>query len=119
MDYWGFRAAAAAWGTHSEKAEFWDHLKYKGWVSIRPEAAIGDRAEQLGADYPAVCALDARLWVEEHTRRDSLSRQGFIALWFEKSETGAASDTIEEAIQDAGYTPRRVDKDQSTHNIPD
>ncbi len=119
VDYWGFRAAAAAWGTHSEEEEFWDHLEHKGWVSIRPKAEIGDLAEQMGAEHPAVWALDARLWVEEHTRRDSLSQQSFIAMLVNQAVRGEVSDTIEGAIQDAGYTPRLINRDLRTHSIPD
>ena len=68
---------------------------------------------------PAVCTLDARLWVEEHTRRDSLSQQGFIALWFNKTVREKVAPAIEEAIQNAGYTPLLIIRDLRTHSIPD
>ena len=58
--------------------------------------------------------LSGHMYVDEHTRRESLSQQGFLALWFDASETRAASDAIEGAIRDAGYTPLRIDKDPHT-----
>ena len=48
-----------------------------------------------------------------------LSQQGFIALWCNQAVRGKVSDTIEGAISDAGYTPRRIDRDLSTSSIPD
>ena len=63
--------------------------------------------------------LSGHMYVDEHTRRESMSQQGFIALWFDEAETRAASDTIEGAIRDAGYTPLRIDSDPHTSSIPD
>ena len=63
--------------------------------------------------------LSGHIYVDENTRRESLRQQGFIALWFNEAETGKVSHAIDKAIRDAGYTPRRVDRDQSTHSIPD
>ena len=121
-DYTGFRAAAAAWDPEPrEENEFWDHLEKEGWVRIRPSPVdsfipVGDTPSIF---YPAVCTLDARLWVEEHTRRDSLSQQGFIAMWFNEDIRKQIAPTIEKAIQDAGYTPLLIIRDLRTHSIPD
>ena len=91
-DYEGLRAAAAAWetDTDSEAEEFWEHLEKEGWVSSRPAVpaklySLEPEPDELLYSVPAVCTLDARLWVEEHTRRDSLSQQGFIAMWFDEA----------------------------------
>ena len=119
VDYSGFRAAAAAWETDSEAEEFWDHLEKEGWVSSRPalSAKFYGRVPEPGEllfNVPAVCTLDARLWVEEHTRRESLSQQGFIALWFDKAVREKVAPAIEEAIQNAGYTPLLIIRDLRT-----
>ena len=128
-DYEGLRAAAAAWetdtDTDSEAEEFWVHLEKEGWVSSRPAVPAG-KLISLGLEHgellynvPAVCTLDARLWVEEHTRRESLSQQGFIAMWFNEDIRKQIAPTIEGAIQDAGYTPLLIIRDLRTHSIPD
>ena len=126
-DYAGFRAAAAAWetDTDSEAEEFWVHLEKEGWVSSRPAVptgkliSLGLEPGELLYNVPAICTLDARLWVEEHTRRDSLSQQGFIAMWFDEAIRKKISPAIEGAIQDAGYTPLLIIRDLRTHSIPD
>ena len=82
-------------------------------------AAFGGLAEQMGVEFPAVCTLDARLWVEERTRDESLSQQGFIAMWFNEDIRKQIAPTIEKAIQDAGYTPLLIIRDLRTHSIPD
>ena len=63
--------------------------------------------------------LSGHMYVDEHTRRESLLAQGFIALWFDETETGKVSPALEGAIQDAGYTPLRIDRDPHTSSIPD
>ena len=63
--------------------------------------------------------LSGHMYVDENTRRESLLAQGFIALWFDETETGKVSPAIEGAIRDAGYTPLRIDRDPHTSSIPD
>ena len=125
-DYEGLRAAAAAWetDTDSEAEEFWEHLEKEGWVSSRPAVpaklySLEPEPGELLYNVPAICTLDARLWVEEHTRRESLSQQGFIAMWFDEAIRKKISPAIEGAIQDAGYTPLLIIRDLRTHSIPD
>ena len=122
-DYEGLRAAAEAWDPESgEENEFWDHLEKEGWVRRRPALKVFSLDPELGelvCDVPAVCTLDARLWVEERTRQESLSQQGFIAMWFNEDIRKQIAPTIEKAIQDAGYTPLLIIRDLRTHSIPD
>ena len=125
-DYEGLRAAAAAWetDTDSEAEEFWEHLEKEGWVSSRPAVpaklySLEPEPDELLYSVPAICTLDARLWVEEHTRRESLSQQGFIAMWFDEAIRKKISPAIEGVIQDAGYTPLLIIRDLRTHSIPD
>ena len=122
-DYEGLRAAAEAWDPESgEENEFWDHLEKEGWVRRRPALkvfSLDPEPGELVCDVPAVCTLDARLWVEERTRQESLSQQGFIAMWFNEDIRKQIAPTIEKAIQDAGYTPLLIIRDLRTHSIPD
>ena len=50
------------------------------------------------------------MYVDENTRRESLSQQGFIAMWFNKTVREKIAPTLEGAIQDAGYTPLLIDQ---------
>ena len=59
------------------------------------------------------------MYVDEHTRRESLSQQGFIAMWFNEAVREKVSPAIEGAIRDAGYTPLLINRDLRTHSIPD
>ena len=94
-----------SWG-QPELEDFHAYAEEQGWIWRNPGGDIRVH-------------LSGHMYVDENTRRESLLAQGFIALWFNEAETGAASDTIEEAIKDAGYTEFRVDRDQRTHSIPD
>ena len=63
--------------------------------------------------------VSGHMYVDEHTRRESLSQQGFIALWFNEAVREKVSPAIEGAIRDAGYTPLLINRDLRTHSIPD
>ena len=63
--------------------------------------------------------LSGHIYVDEHTHRESLSQQGFIALWFNETVREKVAPAIEGAIQDAGYTPLLIMRDLRTHSIPD
>ena len=105
-DYKGFRAAAAAWTTDSEAEEFWDHLEKKEWVQRRPGRPDGKLVSLMSEpggllyDVPAVCALDARLWVEEQLRERGTGQRVFVAMWFDESlneayKEGFAKGTVQ------------------------
>ena len=40
---------------------------------------------ELLYDVPAVCTLDARLWVEEQLRERGTGQRVFVAMWFDES----------------------------------
>ena len=63
--------------------------------------------------------VSGHMYVDEHTRQESLSQQGFIAMWFDEAIREKVSPAIEGAIQDAGYTPLLINRDLRTHSIPD
>ena len=90
----------------AELEDFHAYAKKQEWIWSNP-----------GGDIKVY--LSGHMYVDEKTRLESLSQQGFIAMWFNESETGKASRFIEGAIRDAGYTALRVDKDQRTSSIPD
>ena len=110
-DYEGFRAAAAAWATDSEAAEFLIHFKQTGWLGKSPGLMGGSEEDIPIVDYPAVCTLDARLWVEEQLRERGTGQQVFVAMWFDDSLDQADKEGFEKGITQAGYTYYRVDKD--------
>ena len=118
-DYEGFRAAAAAWITKLEAEEFWGHLEKEGWVRSRPAVPANklyslDPGELLFS-VPAVCTLDARLWVEEQLRERSSNEQVFVAMWFDEClKEEAYKEGFAKGIAQAGYAPYRVDQD--THH---
>ena len=116
--YAGFRAAAAAWDPESGEAEeFWDHLEKEGWVSSRPGLSAkfygrNPEPDELLFNVPAVCTLDARLWVEEQLQARSSNEQVFVAMWFDEGlKKEAYKEGFAKGIAQAGYEPYRVDQD--------
>ena len=121
-DYEGLRAAAAAWetdtDTDSEAEEFWVHLEKEGWVSSRPAVPAG-KLISLGLEHgellynvPAVCTLDARLWVEEQLQERSSNEQVFVAMWFDEClKEEAYKEGFAKGIERAGYKAKRTDDD--------
>jgi hypothetical protein len=47
------------------------------------------------------------------------SNQGFIAMWFDESMNGAAEEGFKRAIQDAGYTPLKINDKEHVGKIDD
>ena len=113
-NYRGFRAAAAAWETDSEPTEFLIHFKQRGWLGKSPGFRGGSDEDIPNIDYPAVCTLDARLWVEEHLREQGTGQQVFVAMWFDESLDATYTEGFKQGIAQAGYAPYRVDQD--THH---
>ena len=110
-DYRGFRAAAAAWETDSEPTEFLIHFKQKGWLGKSPGLRGGSDEDIPEIDYPTVCTLDARLWVEEQLRERGTGQQVFVAMWFDESLDAAYTEGLKQGIKQADYAPYRVDQD--------
>ena len=112
-DYRGFRAAAAAWETDSEPTEFLIHFKQRGWLGKTPGFRGGSDSDEdiPRIDYPAVCTLDARLWVEEQLRERGTGQQVFVAMWFDPTLDNIYKEGFKKGIAQAGYAPYRVDQD--------
>ncbi len=117
-DYQGFRRAAAAVASTSEETEFREYIKAQAWATF-PRSTSYHAPHGEAVFPPAVCSMEARLWVEEQLGERGTGQQGFIALWFNKTVREKVSPAIEGAIQDAGYTPLLIDRDLRTHSIPD
>lgn len=49
----------------------------------------------------------------------SESKQGFIAMWFDKEMDGIAKKGFEQAIIDAGFNPLRIDRKEHNNKIDD
>ncbi len=122
-DYEGFRAAAAAWETDadSEAEEFWVHLEKEGWVRRRPAlpaskvVSLDPEPGELLYNVPAVCTLDARLWVEEQLQARSGNEQVFVAMWFDEClKKEVYEEGFKKGIEEAGYKAKRTDDD--THH---
>ena len=90
----------------AELEDFHAYAKKQGWILQNPSGHIRVH-------------LSGHMYVDEHTRQESLSQQGFIAMWFNEDIRKQIAPTIEKAIQDAGYTPLLIDRDLRTHSIPD
>ncbi|MYB76003.1 MAG: hypothetical protein F4X83_02685 [Chloroflexi bacterium] len=89
-----------------ELEDFHAYAEQKEWIWRNPSGHIRVH-------------LSGHMYVDENTRRESLSQQGFVAMWFNKTVRETVSPAIERAIEDAGYTPFLVDRDLRTHSIPD
>ena len=118
-DYEGLRAAAEAWDPASgEENEFWDHLEKEGWVRRRPALkafSLDPEPGELFCDVPAVCTLDARLWVEEQLQERSSNEQVFVAMWFDEClKKEVYEGGFKQGIERAGYKAKRTDDD--THH---
>ena len=89
----------------AELEDFHAYAEKQGWIGRTP-------------GYIKV-HLSGHMYVDERTRQESLSQQGFIAMWFNEDIRKLIAPTIEKAIRDAGYTPLLIMRDLRTHSIPD
>ena len=64
-----------------------------------------------------ITTADGMIFVEDAVKEDKQSHQCFVAMWFDKSMTNIYQKAIEPAIEDAGYTPYRVDEDNHNNMI--
>jgi len=101
-----------AWSesTNADEVRFLvDLLESRGWASIN---------RQMGA-YDAKVLAEGYDRVDEVTRRESMSSQAFIAMWFDSSLDAARDDGLVAAIRDAGYKPMRIDMKAHNNKIDD
>ena len=109
---------AFAWSESTDQADiayFLGYLEKMGWLERDP---FGPEIGQY---------TSWRVSVEGHTRVDELqleekrsdSSQAFVAMWFDDSMNKSYEDGIEPAIQEAGYTPLRIDRKEHINKIDD
>ena len=87
----------AASGCQDDKdlEEFQNYADEQGWIRGKSQ----------------LIKLSARLWVETQAREQGSGKQGFVAMWFDKSMNGAYTQGFKQGIALAGYEPYRVDED--------
>ena len=61
--------------------------------------------------------IEGMIFVEDAVKEDKQSHQCFVAMWFDTSMTNIYQNAIAPAIEDAGYTPYRVDEDNHNNMI--
>ena len=105
----GYLWAASAASTRLEVKEFYDKVVTQKLVAL---PYVG--AEGKWDIFPTFLTLDARLWVEEQLGGPHLGRQGFVAMWFDKS-MNECEEAIKEGIGQAGYEAYLV-KDDKHHS---
>ena len=101
-----------AWSESIKKEEaqfFVDYLHKKGWM----EKATKGLHPTLRLTIEGYVHL-AKL---ERTATDS--SQAFVAMWFGDSMNPAWEEGIKPAIENAGYTPKRIDKKEHVDKIDD
>lgn len=59
------------------------------------------------------------VYLEKLKEKNPLSRQGFVAMWFNPCMTPTYEEAIAPAIRDAGYEPKRIDKKEHFGKIDD
>ncbi len=109
---WDRLLAASGCQSNKELDEFWTYVVDQGWVRATP--AMGARGWHLTS-----MNLSARMYVESRARTESLDRQGFVAMWFDKSLEAAFAQGFKPAIEEAGYAPYRVDQDHFLGKVDD
>lgn len=77
---------------------------------------------QLDRRFPSQFArLTAKghIEIERRSLTAPQTNQAFVAMWFDKSMQSAFVDGIRPAIEDAGYTPLRIDQKEHANKIDD
>ncbi len=93
----------------SEELQFLtDYLIGKGWLEESTEATIGLIVTVAG--YTRLAELE---------RAATVSSQAFVAMWFDESLQDAWTKGIKPAIENAGYSPIRIDNQEYIGRIDD
>ena len=93
----------------SEELQFLtDYLIGKGWLEESTESTIGLIVTVAG--YSRLAELE---------RAATVSSQAFVAMWFDESLQDAWTNGIKPAIENAGYSPIRIDNQEYIGRIDD
>lgn len=82
-----------------------DQLVANGYVN-----KSGDRCQITFAGYTHI---------EEANRRSTISKNAFVAMWFDESMQQVYEDAIDPGIRQAGYIPIRIDGKEHNNKIDD
>ncbi len=107
--------AASGCRNENDLYAFWEHAQNNGWLNTH-DLRTGDN--------PWDCCtrsldLSAYMFVEAQERDVGQGRQGFVAMWFDKSLDAAYEQDFRSAMEAAGYEPYRVDQDQFLGKVDD
>ena len=86
-----------------------DFLKQGGWVTYT----------DLGSQVICKLTVDGYIQIEEQKKTYVDSDRAFVAMWFDESMIDAWDNGFDPAIQDAGYKPVRIDKQEFANRIDD
>jgi nucleoside 2-deoxyribosyltransferase len=103
-----------------ELVQILSYCKEKGYLRYDEQLI-----ERLRDDSPQksratlTLTVDGMVYAEDANRKETLSNQCFVAMWFDKSVDHIYEQAIKPAIEDAGYTAYRVDRDPHNNKIDD
>ena len=89
---------------------FFDYLVDKGWLK-------GEKHPTDGS-FGYIVSVDGYTQIADQTT-NSDSAQGFVAMWFNANTNDAFAQGIAPGIEDAGYSPLRIDKMPDADKIDD
>ena len=97
-----------------ERQTLIQHAAEQGWVktTIHPHG-LGEAVPQDRIN------LAGRIHVEEQLRDLGTGRNGFVAMWFDNSMATVFENGIAPAIEDAGYEPVRIDRQEFLGKVDD
>lgn len=90
------------------------HATKQGWLQKQHLFSIDPREGGLRQ-----LDISARIHVEKQLGIVGQSRQGFVAMWFDKSMDTAYTDGIKPACEAAGYESLRIDKKEHLNKVDD
>jgi hypothetical protein len=99
-----------AWVEASNEAEFMAFIKLLMEDGILKDATYHRHVTLTASGF-------SRL--EDVETKATASKQGFVAMWFDKSVHAAYTDGIAPAIRDAGFDVRRIDEKDHVNDITD
>ena len=102
-----------AWSESIKREEtdfFVDYLLKRGWI---------EKTTQGEVPTTLLLTVDGYIHLAELERTATDSSQAFVAMWFGDSMNPAWEEGIKPAIENAGYTPKRIDKKEHVDKIDD
>ena len=104
----GLLWAAGGCRHDSDMQELQIYAYKKGWLG-----------GEMPGDSPLRINLPARIHADKRSRELDLSRQGFVAMWFDPSMDDAYGHGIKPAICDAGYKALKINDKPFTGGVVD